>query len=1160
MPTWDELDSVSWDVLYTYDDPLRDYRLNVAYGLGTVTREGPTVAVDWSGGGFIIDTLDAPFAKDRFDRGSAFADTQLVTNTGFETNTATWTGVGGTLAQSSTWKKSGSFSARLTPDGISVDNIILNDEIQIVAGRWYKVEGWLLSTNGVTTAGVSVNWYDAAHAFLSFSSQLASLTANVERQWSYYAQAPVNAAYARVHPIQTGTQPAGNLFYADDVKFTGAPVGSIGWTSTSFGDPWTTTGSVFSVSDTEGWISSTTRNSMRSAILAGVVNNDYDVMAKIRVPSFALTDKISVYLFVRYQDANSHWRYRFDFNIDQIIGWGVEQVVGGVVTEIWAGLVPLTTHTITDWYWVRAQGNGSNIRHKLWKDGVAQPDDPLILGITDTTYNGFPGAIGLGVVVASANTTTLPVNVEVGQFWAGANELLDNGNSSVIKSLDDGMPQGATDTTNLGIGEASAALTSPIGSRASVYWSTFRNDQPYSDIDRDVPGVAISSGAVTSDGVRNVRMFTGQMADVVVTDEDVTMKAVSRNRLRMSVPVQPPAVHGYYEGGEATWAIGYALFKAGLYVAPPPIPGCRFYQPMSGTLHVYIPDTNNKPFMCSMVVYQSPSLQVFGIPSFVDGPFPGTAAPDVRLDTTAARRVDGYVPNTSLAPGDDFWSQTAAQGRIEYWIRGDPVDVAGSMNPTESVVGRLIMFNPSVSRYIQLGVGTATRYPSLSISDGTNSLLATHTTPLPTDGKWHFLAASWDLPNNSLCLAIDGVTRSYLAAPLSQAALPVTDDIQPPAVSSNVPIAEVRVTSGPLASNKHSAWVRDIPWSPDVVMRRSFLTTPGIAEPAPVEAYALISRYAQAELARTGFDDQDRFQYLPLSYFGEAAQQLVVESLSTTTNLGRDFKPVREVNRTYNFVTVKYKQTEVQEVFVKVYESSNLIALNPGTTVLELATNKPAVEVRNSNAPFTVLDGSTLAASPPSDSNAINYITANTSIDGSGTYATSANLIVTITAWDPGSVTLSILNISGSILYVSNNVNLPALGVAAKALTAVDATVTAQNNASIVQRGPRLLEADMPAITNNIDALRVANELVARLGFPRTTFTSTAFGDPRRNPTQLVNVSDPDKTNLSGTFRITGVSNTQRQEDLDQRISGEQAWPVFVWGVSNWGEAVWGED
>lgn len=1158
-PSWDDLTGVSWDVLFTYDDPLMNQRLNDAYALATVTRDGPTIAVDWSGGGYIIDTLDAPFAKDRFDRGSAFADTQLVANTGFETNTATWTAAGGTLAQSSTWKNSGSFSARITPDGVSADNVILNDEVQVVAGRWYRIQGWMFSTNGVASGGVSCSWYNSGHSIISTSSQLSTLPAGIAKEWNYLGQAPVGAVYGRIHAYQTGTQPAGNLMYCDDMKLTGAPVGAIGWGSTSFGDPWTTTGSVFSVSDTEGWISSTTLNSMRSAILAGVISNDYDVMVKVRVPALTLTQKASVYIFTRYQDANNHWRYRFDFNIDQIIGWAIELVQSGVVTELWSGLLPNTTHTTTDWYWLRAQGNGSNIRHKVWKDGQPQPDDPLIVGVTDTTFNGFPGAIGLGVLVATGNTNTLPFNVEVGQFWAGVNELLDNGNATVVKSLDDGLPQGATDPTSLGVGEASAALTAPIGTRASVYWSTFRTDQPYSDVDRDVPGVAINSAAVTADGVRSTRMFTGQMADVVVSDEDVTMKAISRNRLKMSIGVQPPAVHGYYEGGEATWVIGYALFKAGLYVAPPPIPGCRFYQPMSGTLHPYIPDTNNKPFMAGMVVYQSPSVQVYNTPSFVDGPFPGTAGPDVRLDASVARRVDGRVDNTTLAPGDDFWSQRAASGRIEYWIRGDPVDVAGSMNPTESVIARVLMYNVAVTRFIQVGVGTATRKPSISINDGVNGLLATHSMAVPTDGKWHFVAGSWDIPNNMLRIALDGVTEFYLISPLSQSNLPATDDIQAPVASANVPISEIRVTSGPLGSHKHCAWVRDIPWSSDVVMRRSFLTSPGFAESVPVEAFTLIGRYAQAELAKTGFDEQDRFLYLTMSWFGEAAQQLVVEALSTDTNLAKDFRPVRDVNRIYNIVNLKYKQTEVQELFVKVYESSNIITLLPGTTVVELSTTKPAIEVRDNSLPLSVLDGPTLAASPPSDANAINYVTANLSLDGTGGYATSATLVATITAWDPGSVTVSFANTSGNIYYVVNNVNLPALGIAAKVLTVTDATVTAQNATSIAQRGPRLLDATLPGIANVIDATRVAKELAARLAFPRVTFTSTVFGDPRRTPTQMVTVSDPDKTNLVDKFRITGVNTTQRQEDLDQRIAGEQAWPVFIWGVSRWGEAIWGE-
>lgn len=154
-------------------------------------------------------------------------DVQLMPNPYFEVGVSGYTGVGGALAQSSTWSRSGSSSLRLTPDGVSTDALALSDPVAVVGGQTYTVDGWLFSAVGYGTVGLNVNWYDAAGNYLSTGALVTSLTAGVSQRFNYTAVAPANAASARVHPVEGGTPPASAVLYADEVTLTGPNL--VGW-------------------------------------------------------------------------------------------------------------------------------------------------------------------------------------------------------------------------------------------------------------------------------------------------------------------------------------------------------------------------------------------------------------------------------------------------------------------------------------------------------------------------------------------------------------------------------------------------------------------------------------------------------------------------------------------------------------------------------------------------------------------------------------------------------------------------------------------------------------------------------------------------------------------------------------------------------------------
>jgi hypothetical protein len=946
--------------------------------------------------------------------------------------------------------------------------------------------------------------------------------------------------------------------------FQRTAVGS-GWGTPTLkipGQSWTAP-SQLTTDGTYGLVVPAATNTIYFATLAGLSDVNFDFAVLVRPMVFFTGAKGSVYLFARFTDFNNCLRFRVDFNIDQIIGYGIESVLAGTPSTITSGLIQSFNQVANQFYWIRVQGNGSTIKLKVWSYGSAQPDEWATTK-TDAQWFNTAGTIGTGFLVGTGNTNTLSVPiVQYAMFWAGLQKVLDNAGVTSGLSLDDGLPSGASNTDTQGGGQAGATLLAPIGEEATLYYSPFRDDKPFGGFqDRDVATVALSTGAVTDEGVKTVRFFTGQMSDIPIDGDTAKLTAVSRTRLKMSTFIQPPAIHGVFEGCELTWAVAYALYKSGVQNVPPTLPGIRHYSPMNGSTHCFVPDANSGPFSFSSVFRFPPGVSQWAKPTFIDGPYLGTAALDAEISKNRTLKWTSQGNNMPIGPGDDLYSQTAAKGRIEFWVKTTAYDVLGSPDPAALFMAWFSVQNPAGTRYIRLFIPADTRIPGVNLNDGTTGITFPNVSgDIPVDNGWHFVACSWDFPGNNIRITWDGNTTSYGLSGLSQSALPVVDDVTQIQASGYWPIAELRVTSGLLSPQSKSQWVRDASWSRDSIVRRSVINIDGLAITAPREAYEFVGAIARSELAKTGFDAQDNFLYLSMPYWAELAQQMPLEVLSTATNLGPDFKPFRDVTKIYNQIRISYNALTVQEIWVSVFSASNLIAIPVGYSNLIVPLSAPAIEMRNIAAGLSVLSGAALAAAPPSDANAINYITANTATDGSGTYATAANLVVGVLAWDPGSATLAFNNMTGTILYIANNVNIASMGLAAKVL--VGGTQSIISSSLIGQtplRGTRVLPVDsgMEFIQNAHDAGAIGAELASRLGYPRTIVTSSVWGDPRRAPGQVYTLADADRTKITGPFRLLSVQNQQNGPDFGQQLVLEQALPIAQWDTATWDNVIWG--
>lgn len=184
--------------------------LGYAYGYDP-SFEGSWLHTGRSGG-----TTSAPV-------GSPLPSGALNSNTGFESGISPWAVAGGTVAQSSTQKHSGSFAAKITPNGTSNPVFIESEQIAVTPGNAYAVSAWVWFTNAVSgNYSTSINWYTSGHVYITTSNNVVSVPATTWTQVTNQFTAPAGAAYGTLVPALFGTPPVGQIWYVDDATFTNA--------------------------------------------------------------------------------------------------------------------------------------------------------------------------------------------------------------------------------------------------------------------------------------------------------------------------------------------------------------------------------------------------------------------------------------------------------------------------------------------------------------------------------------------------------------------------------------------------------------------------------------------------------------------------------------------------------------------------------------------------------------------------------------------------------------------------------------------------------------------------------------------------------------------------------------------------------------------------
>ena len=918
-------------------------------------------------------------------------------------------------------------------------------------------------------------------------------------------------------------------------------------------------------------------------IMPGALSREYGIKARFGVSQLATGAAIRQWLMVKVIDVNNWIGVRLDYNIDQVIGYGVVKCVAGTQSNVagGSGLMPASAglnHTTASRYWLKAQYTeplvgGWSVTVKVWQDGFTEPAAWLGTAARDTPFYGILAPYGTRASVLASNTNGYPIVYVMDGFsngeWDNLSEQIDDG-WAVTHALNDGMPPDVSDQTNDAFGTLSLALRGRDGrynqgspESAARYFSQFYPSSPVSSYDRDVAPMTLDAGLVTKTGLETVRMFTGQMTDIATDTKDAALDAVSATNRKLQALIQPPGIIGDDAGLTSSWPVSYALAMSGLYVSPPPRSGCIWWAPMHGSLQPFIDGGKPSNQLLECLAQAAGGAIKQPRQTFTGGPFLDSAWAFTHTDLKFQANIQGM----SYRYGSQILSKAGNAGRIEFWIRTDVVDVAtppGGAGSISYLAGWEMLQNPGVLHKITAGVDK-TYKPFITVNDGTNTRTFTHPTALPIDGGWHFVGCAYDMTANALWLQSDSnVLQSNTPSPaMVTTNLPATDVMNLafpqvyPAFVAHVPVAEVQVTSGPQANAvTNGTWINDPTYftaaSSKVVMRSGRnVNLQALAEPQEIRAIDLIEKFAAAELAMTRCDELDRYNYLTLAYWVETGPQTQVETYQSTKNI-LAMQARRDITRIRNSVQVGYKSVGVTGL-TNIFNDAVVRYIPPGkTTLFTIPLSVPAVSVDSNQ--FQLMNATTIDVLP-----LIGFLSLNTNKDGSGIVWTNPTVPTRIVAWDPGSVTIAITSNNSGDLWTVRADGGPGLGIAGRAMISTDAVTSARDAASIAARGERGLSASLEAIQDADWASIIANELVSRLARPRWRVDGIELvGDHRRQPGDLVRVTDAENTALDGLGRVMSIVSQQQGASFVQTATVVQAWQTLIWDQGRWDNNLWG--
>lgn len=135
--------------------------------------------------------------------------TPINSNTDFSGGTSGWTGTGGTFTVTSS-------IGQIVPSGVAATVMVESAHVAVTPGGYYDING-LLQNNVARSCTVRVNWYDSGASLISSPGVTIPLQANTLGTYHGTFVAPSNAATGAVAGVMTGTPPATNVMFLDNL-------------------------------------------------------------------------------------------------------------------------------------------------------------------------------------------------------------------------------------------------------------------------------------------------------------------------------------------------------------------------------------------------------------------------------------------------------------------------------------------------------------------------------------------------------------------------------------------------------------------------------------------------------------------------------------------------------------------------------------------------------------------------------------------------------------------------------------------------------------------------------------------------------------------------------------------------------------------------------
>lgn len=779
--------------------------------------------------------------------------------------------------------------------------------------------------------------------------------------------------------------------------------------------------------------------------------------------------------------------------------------------------------------------------------------------------------------------------------------LIDNGTNTLT----------ATTTTTTASAVVLALAVSPYERPvmdARQYWSPFNKNSPVYGYDRDTSDVTMSMGVLTATGRVDTSLFAGIMDDITISGRQAQLDATSKARIDLNTSVTLPMVYGNRENCSIDFVVAYLMARGGKFAGPAPNEYTQAWTPMYGSTH----SAFGGDYYYNFGLYNEASTggSWLGLkpPKMVAGPY--SSAMYAQQSSTRAEEVkctfirpeswsDFSLPylapglignndpsNTSQIRAERF-TKTGNKVRFSCWVRGDAVQAAPSyMSASDNdfitnfynyitdqagnFLGYIRFYISSSNRALGVQAGSTVG----GFTDVTFSSVGT----LPTDGTWHFFGWSMDFASGRCDFTFDG--NAGFSTVWASNGNNVTGQLPSTyqegfnngwgtstILRAHVPISDTLVDFGATFHTGDWAMFYPTPKAPGAtaIVRPTLQPLQAISTDAPVTAWDTLADIAQSSLAAYRADELDRFNFLPLSYFGEAAQ-LVSQGVADTEVTAGDLDITQDSSKSRNSVTVQFPETMVDTFISPVLSLSTVVTIPSGVTTLTFTLDTPIAEIHGQSAPFsaiwviTNLTG-TQITTPTLPTN-MHWLTANNAADGSGTVLTGNAFQAIIINGTATTIDIQFNNRTGSPAYLSNNGDqVPFLVVYGYAVKENDGYVTQNDAGSIGLRRQRALATQLNWVQDRITATDLAGLLASMLSRPRAEVKMNVAGDPRRQPGQLATIADAQGTAADGTWRILDVQHNIDGPKYTQDLSLVFVGPVAVWDdvTTPWDYGIWGE-